>query len=265
MRLRGARRHGTCKKNVMKALGRKRPAHAIAAALPGARPGYLPDRMQPQLPARASSVPVGDQWLHEKKLEGSRLLARVTAGGVQLFDAEHRWRLPPLERALTRLPVGAALLDGQLVAFEADGTASIRQMRETVAAGKLNRLCYHAFDLLHLDGYDLSDVELRGRKHVLQQLLCASSPAVRGAVRYTSHFEGNGTALFEEICRLGLPGMVSKLGTARYRSGVSSDWLDVACAIPAARDLCEPTRVLPRLVSRGLLRSQRRPAGHDRT
>jgi bifunctional non-homologous end joining protein LigD len=225
-----------------------------AATLARARRGALPETIELQLPTRAPHVPLGCQWLHESKLEGFRLLARVAPQGVRLFDGERRWRVPPLERALLRLPVESALLDGQIVALEADGTSSVAQLRRAVAAGKLGRLVYHAFDLLHVDGFSLFDVELVERKRALQMLI-ASAPH-RGPLRYVPHIEGHGDELYADICRLGLAGIVSKLRSARYRSGPSTEWLDVEPRAELATPAVRWTIDRPRLASLGRLRAR---------
>jgi bifunctional non-homologous end joining protein LigD len=228
------------------------------ASLPGTRPGRLPKTLELQLPERAASVPPGNQWLHEKKLEGYRLLARVADDGVRLFDGDRGWRLPPLERALARLPVKAALFDGQLATLQADGTSSLGQFRRAVAAGQLSRLVFHAFDLLHLDGYDLTDVELAQRKRALRAVVTkGGAVSNRGPLRYLHHFEGNGTELYADVCRLGLAGLVSRLRTSRYRGGRSAEWLEIDCRDRAAVASDTPTQALarPRLASLGKLRT----------
>jgi bifunctional non-homologous end joining protein LigD len=202
------------------------------AVLANARVGELPDEVDPELPTRAEAPPTGDAWLHETKFDGYRLFARLEGRDVRLFGGDHRdWRLPALEKALGRLAADSALLDGQLVALQADGTSSFRHLEEAVARGRTAQLVYESFDLLYLDGYDLTQVELAMRKRALKTLLTGGGVIPnRGAIRYVHHFDGNGAELFDEICRLGLVGIVCKLRTSRYRSGPSSDWLEVQCA-----------------------------------
>ena len=228
------------------------------ASLPGSRPGRLPETLELQLPERAASVPPGNQWLHETRLEGYRLLARVAHVGVRLSDGERSWRLPPLERALARLPVKAALFDGQLATLQADGTSSLGQFRRAVAAGQLGRLVFHAFDLLHLDGYDLTGVELAQRKRALHAIVTkGGAVSNRGPLRYLHHFEGNGAELYADVCRLGLAGLVSRLRTSRYRGGKSAEWLEIDCRDRAAvaSDAAPHALVRPRLASLGKLRT----------
>jgi bifunctional non-homologous end joining protein LigD len=242
------------------------------AAIANARPSELPDDLAPQLARPADSVPSGKMWLHEMQREGVRMLARVEATGVRFLGNDvEAWHLPTLERVLANIAADAFLLDGQLVALQADGTSSLRELRRAIASGRTAPLVYGSFDLLYLDGFDLTNVELAIRKELLKTLLTLDATAEnRGALRYVHHFEGNGAELYTEICRLDLSGIVSKLRTSRYRSGPSTDWLEVR-----ARSASERRRSgssipglagidRPRLVARGIVRARRSSHGnHD--
>src|SRR5262249_19600159 len=87
-------------------------------------------------------------------------------------------------------------------------------------------LVYFAFDLLHLDGYDLTGVPLETRKELLRGLLPSSGDT---PLRYSEHVVGSGAAFLAEACRLGLEGIVSKRRDAPYRPGRGRDWLKVKC------------------------------------
>ena len=244
------------------------------AAVAHARPALLPDNFAPQLALPADSVPSGRVWLYETRHEGVRMLARVEGAGVRfLGGAAEQCRLPGLENELANIAAETVLLDGQLLALQPDGTSSLRKLQDLVAAGRTAPLVYGSFDLLYLDGYDLTDVELATRKQLLRGLLtCENTAAHRGSLRYVHHFEGDGQALYTEICRLSLPGMVCKRRTSRYRSGPSAEWLEVR-AKAAFRARGEGSSIPglgandhPRLVARGIVRSHRKGTGtnlHD--
>ena len=239
------------------------------AAIVDARLADLPDDFAPQLALPAELVPSDEMWLHEMQREGVRMLARVDAARVRfLGNGIEEWRLPALERVLGSITADTFLLDGQLVAPQADGTSSLRELRRAVATGRTTRLVYGSFDILHLDGFDLTDVELEVRKQVLKSLLNVDS---RSVVRYVHHFAGNGAELYADICRLSLAGIVSKLRTSRYRSGPSTDWLEIR-AQSASMGLHPGSSIpglsgidRPRLVARGTVRSRRSPAGTTHT
>jgi bifunctional non-homologous end joining protein LigD len=86
---------------------------------------------------------------------------------------------------------------------------------------------YYAFDLLYLDGYDVSMAPLEMRKATLKRVLDAMPQ--HGPVRYSDHVVGGGQAFYEAACRLGLEGMIAKRKAAPYRGGRGGDWLKVKC------------------------------------
>jgi bifunctional non-homologous end joining protein LigD len=240
------------------------------AAIAHARRAVLPDDFAPQLTLRADSVPSGKIWLHEMQHEGIRMLARIEPAHVRFLRCaiEEECRLPTLERVLANIAAETVLLDGQLLAPQPDGTSSLRKLQEAVATGRTASLVYGSFDLLYLDGYDLTDVELAIRKQLLRGLLTLDNTAEnRGTLRYVHHFEGHGEELYAEICRLSLPGLVCKVRTSRYRSGPSTEWLEVRAkrasqgrrfgsSVPGLAGIDRP-----RLVARGTVRSCRKGAG----
>ncbi|HEX6993464.1 MAG TPA: DNA ligase D [Gammaproteobacteria bacterium] len=203
------------------------------STLPGARAAPIPRRLEPELATRSSTAPSGDGWLHEIKFDGYRLIARVEGRGVRLFSRNGKdWtgRFPALVDALADLDIDQALFDGELVALQADGTSSFRQLQEALAANRTDGLIYEVFDLPYLSGHDLTDVELETRKRVLKELLGSRGLlSHRGPIRYVQHFEGKGEALFDEVCQLGLEGIMSKRRDSAYRSGRSTDWLKIKC------------------------------------
>ena len=202
-------------------------------SLEGVQRGSMPRLIDPQLATRSPAAPTGDGWIHEIKFDGYRLLARVEASDVRLFSRNGKdWsaRFPMLTSALADLEIGEAVLDGELVALQSDGTSSFRQLQEALAAKRTTNLIYEVFDLLYLDGYDLGNVELETRKQILRDLLASRDVlSHRGPIRYVHHFEGKGEELFSEVCQLGLEGIMSKRRTSRYRSGRTTDWLKVKC------------------------------------
>lgn len=209
------------------------------AALANARPAVLPEAPDPEVAPVADGVPTGDTWLYEIKLDGYRMAARADRGRVEFVDRyRQRWHLRALERAIASLAAETAVFDGELVALQPDGTTSFRALQDAVARGWTADLVYEAFDLLYLNGYDLTAVDVASRKRALKSLLTAGGAMPnRGRVRYVHHFDGNGAELYEEVCRLGLAGIVCKLRTAPYRSGASANWIEVRTA---QRVLTEP-------------------------
>jgi bifunctional non-homologous end joining protein LigD len=85
-------------------------------------------------------------------------------------------------------------------------------------------LFYYAFDLLHLDGWDLRRCALRDRERLLEAL-----DGWGEHLRYAAHIDGNAAALYQEASRLKLEGIICKRTAARYRAGRNAAWLKVKC------------------------------------
>lgn len=209
-----------------------RTANSKAAATkdppaPGARRGKLPASQAPQLCAIAEDPPEGDNWISEIKFDGYRLLAWHDHGKVRLVTRNGLdWtdRLPAVARAVARLDVEAALLDGELVALDKDGISSFPALQAALSAGKDNTLLFYLFDLLHLNGWDLRPCRLLDRKQALEGL-----DAWQGMLRYSDHHRGDTAAMRRQACQMKLEGIVCKQVDAPYQPGRGRGWLKVKC------------------------------------
>lgn len=199
----------------------------------GKRPGKkstLPTDPRPQLATLHGEAPEGDGWLHEIKYDGYRLLVRVEDGTATVLTRRGKdWsdRFPGVAEAAAALPVDAALLDGEAVIVLGDGSTDFQALQEALgkASRGRDRLAFYAFDLLHLDGRDLTAVPLSERKEALRGILeDAPEP-----LRYSDHVVGSGPAFFRKACEMALEGIVSKRADARYRPGRGRDWIKVKC------------------------------------
>jgi bifunctional non-homologous end joining protein LigD len=201
------------------------------AAIEGAVRRELPDALSPQLATLAAEVPGGEHWLHEVKFDGYRLLARVAAGRASLFTRHgHDWteRFAPVASAVAELPAREAWLDGEVVALLPSGVSSFGALQRALSEGRQRELVYYLFDLLYLDGYDLRQAPLAARKEALAGLVRAAPGAGR-VVRVSEHWNDDGGALYEQACKLGLEGVVSKRADRAYAATRSRDWLKVKC------------------------------------
>ena len=188
----------------------------------------LPAWIAPQLATLVAAPPPGDAWVHEIKLDGYRILLRVARGRVRLLTRNRQdWteRFPAVVEAAARLPVKEALLDGEIVVFDAAGVSSFQALQQAVGRGAGRSLVYVAFDLLFLDGRDLRPEPLLARKKELARLL----EGRRGALRYSEHFDEPGQKVYERACRMALEGIVSKRKQAPYTAGRGQAWLKVKC------------------------------------
>jgi bifunctional non-homologous end joining protein LigD len=194
------------------------------------RRGGLPDFVPPSLATLHSAPPDGAGWIHEIKFDGYRIEARLNHGKVRLLtrkqlDWTHRFER--IATAVAAVPAQTALLDGELVVEGENGISSFSLLQTDLKDGRENRFVYWIFDLLHLDGQDLTNEPLTVRKAALRRLLRGQSR--NGALRYTEDFEERGSAIFTHACELGLEGIVSKLRDAPYHSGRSESFIKTKC------------------------------------
>lgn len=207
----------------------KKPAPPQLPESVGATTKPMPAFIQPQLATLVDRMPPGDDWIHEIKYDGYRILARIDRGTVTLFTRnENDWtaQLPSLVQALKKLPVQQAWLDGEIARMDADGKTSFGALQDTLSRGADQELDYYVFDLMFFEGHDLRPVPLIERKKLLQTLIAAGNLPT---VRYSDHIDGAGEPFHVHACKLALEGVISKRPGEPYRSRRSRDWVKVKC------------------------------------
>ena len=160
-------------------------------------------------------------WVHEIKHDGFRLQIRVRGQRVSLYTMTGvNWteRYPWIVEDMARLTVSHAVIDAQCVC---DGDNGVTDFERPMARVYDASAYAYAFHLLAIDGDDLRAQPLSERKAALAKLLRRS----KSGIRYSEHLTGDGTAIFEHACKLGLEGIVSKRINASYRSGKAKTWL----------------------------------------
>ena len=205
---------------------RKRNWRDLAQSLEGAR--RLRDRAlpAPQLATLRQAPPPGDDWLHELKWDGYRLLARLEGGKAKLRSRKNLdWTAdyPEIVSALEALGIGDADLDGELIALDAKGRDDFSALQHTIAGSANATLRYVLFDMPSLEGVDLSRTRLIDRKDLLESLLQGSDPILA----YSQHIVGHGEEVFAASARQGMEGIISKDVSGHYHSARSSSWLKV--------------------------------------
>lgn len=197
----------------------RRGRRKVAADAP---PGFRPV----QLATLVDDVPRGDQWLHEVKYDGYRALLAVGGGAARVYTRSGLdWseRFPGIVRAARALPVPSALIDGEVVAFK-QGRPDFSTLQQVLREGG-EGLTYFAFDLLALDGEDMTRLPNVQRKERLRPLVEGAGDAIR----YAEHVLGNGARLLGTLCHEDYEGVVSKRVDAPYRGERTRDWLKSKC------------------------------------
>ncbi len=201
----------------------------------GARPRRLDAaRVKPML-ARSGEPFSDPAWVYEIKYDGYRLIVAARDGEVRLYSRNGHdltATFPEVAQAVARLPFEHVILDGEVVVHDAGGLPNFGLLQKR---GLLSRRAdvqraalelpatFYAFDLPGFGDFDLRERPLLERKRVLQQALPAAGP-----IRYCEHIEERGEAMFEQVHRLGLEGLLAKRADSHYRSGRSAEWLKIA-------------------------------------
>src|SRR5262249_47019585 len=153
-------------------------------------------------------------------------IERGTARLITRNGLDWTAKFPELALAFARLPVDAALIDGELVCLTSDGTTSFSGLQDAISSGKTGALNFFAFDLLYHDGWDLTGAALEDRKAALSEII---PPQAQGILRYSDHQAGQGPAVVRQASSLGLEGIVSKRREAPYRPGRGAAWFKIKC------------------------------------
>jgi bifunctional non-homologous end joining protein LigD len=164
------------------------------------------------------------------KFDGYRVLCRIEHGSVRLRSrtgADWTDRLPGVARAAARLRARTTMLDGEVAIVMPNGVTSFNALQNALGGESGDEPVYFVFDLLHIDGYDLTGSRLEARKQALHALLASRGSAP--TLRYSDHVVGNGDAFLRQACRMGLEGVVSKRRDAPCESGRGRSWLKTKC------------------------------------
>ena len=184
-----------------------------------------------QLATLVDAPPEGEHWVHETKLDGYRLLGFVSGGTARLRTRNGKdWtgKFPSLSTALETLKVKDAVLDMEAVLLDVQGKSTFQSLQAALGeGGDPKQIVAYVFDLLYLDGKDLTELPLTERKENLQKLLKASKQDT--PLLYNRHVTGKGAEMFAKACENGLEGIISKEGNAPYRPGRQKSWLKIKC------------------------------------
>lgn len=184
-----------------------------------------------QLATLVDAPPEGDNWLHEVKFDGYRLLGFLSDGEVRLRTRNGLdWtsKFPLIASALAGLRAKNAVLDMEAVVLDEQGRSGFQALQAALGeGGRRDRILAYAFDLLDLDGENLTRLKLTERKNKLAKLLDKSKPGP--SLRLSDHVTGGGADMLAKACKLGLEGIVSKRADAPYTTGRDKNWLKAKC------------------------------------
>jgi DNA ligase D-like protein (predicted ligase) len=185
-----------------------------------------PAWIKPQLAKLVENAPDGPDWLHELKLDGYRMHARLDEGRAQILTRRgNDWtdKYPVIAKSIAGLPAQNAYLDGELCGVLADGRTAFNLIQNATDIGE-GSLVFFLYDLLFLDGENLTALPLLDRKARLASLLNGAPDSLR----FNDHQIGHGAAFHRLACEHGLEGIVSKRTNGRYEPDRRT-WLKIKC------------------------------------
>jgi bifunctional non-homologous end joining protein LigD len=193
----------------------------------------MPQRIEPCLALLRPTVPTIGDWLFEIKWDGYRLAVHIDQKDLRIITrGGHDWthRFPAIAAAARELNVQKAILDGEAVVLDGSGRSDFGALQTSLGGRGGKRVSTEsilmAFDLLYLEGHDLTGSDLSLRRHLLEDLVV---PRAEGAIRLSEEVEADGAQFLEHACRVGLEGIIAKQSHQPYRSGRTGDWLKIKC------------------------------------
>jgi bifunctional non-homologous end joining protein LigD len=194
-----------------------------------------PEFRPPQLATLVDAVPTGNAWMHEIKFDGYRALIAAAGEKVVVYTRSGKdWtdKFVPLAERFRAMDLPPCLIDGEIVAYGEDGNPDFSSLQNVLKRGHgsqkdSDKLSFHAFDLLELEGKDLADLPNIERKERLEALLATAHPPIHVA----DHVIGAGEKLYRAMCEAGQEGIISKKIDAKYTSTRSKAWVKVKCTL----------------------------------
>lgn len=192
----------------------------------------MPARIEPCLALLVSKPPVGSEWIFEVKWDGYRLAVHKEPGGVRVITrGGHDWteRFPAIAESAGGMDVETMILDGEAVVLDEQGRSDFGALQQALGGrgGKrrAGEALFYAFDLLYLNGHDLTRMPLHDRRAMLEAICHVPG----GIIRLSEEIGDDGAELLKVACGLGLEGIIGKNENKPYRPGRLGDWVKVKC------------------------------------
>jgi bifunctional non-homologous end joining protein LigD len=195
----------------------------------------VPRDVQPMLATLTEKPFDSPDWIFELKLDGMRAITIKDGDRLDMRTRNERPltdRFPTLAAALKDLPADSVVLDGEIVALDENGYSHfeliqprihLSRKRDIAEADERIPVYYYAFDILYLNGFDLTRFPLEDRKAVLRKLVENDG----GWLRYSDHIEQRGIDFFKAVSQRQLEGIVAKQRKSPYQQMRSRHWLKI--------------------------------------
>lgn len=188
----------------------------------------FPESITPQLATLADTPPNGEEWIHEVKFDGYRIIAFKKNKHVRLMSRNNiEWtkKFPNVVEALQELPMQQVILDGEIILLDDNHRSSFQLLQNAMQEDKKYPFIFYLFDVLYYNKWSLKQLPLLQRKEILEHILPKDHPILK----YSDHIVGHGKAVFEKSCKAGLEGIISKQGSSTYLEKRTKTWLKLKC------------------------------------
>jgi bifunctional non-homologous end joining protein LigD len=183
-------------------------------------------------PMKATLVaepPTRGEWLYELKFDGYRVVALKSGQSVRLMsrnEKEFTARYSEITEAVADLNVREAILDGEIVALDREGRPSFQLLQALEIGSARPKLAFYLFDLLRLNGKNLTKRPLIERREHLHRILDETADPIR----FSATIKGDPQRLLDEVRRRGLEGLIGKEAHSEYEPGRRSrSWIKLKC------------------------------------
>ncbi|HSU55752.1 MAG TPA: non-homologous end-joining DNA ligase, partial [Candidatus Dormibacteraeota bacterium] len=178
-----------------------------------------PAFIEPMKAALAEKLPQGSDWLYEIKFDGVRALAIKNQKQLSLLSRAANdlgVKYPEIVQALAKVPARQMILDGEVVAVDELGRSSFQLLQSSHMPGQTRPpLFYYVFDLLNLNGRDLTNAPLTERKQLAERLVKGASPLIR----FSGSIKADSPRVIAEMKARGLEGLIAKKRNSLYEPG----------------------------------------------
>lgn len=198
-----------------------------------ARKSSQPNTLKPMLAVISEERFSHINWIFERKLDGERCLAFRKGKSVRIMSRNGKklnGTYPEIVDALLKLDPDDFIIDGEIVAFDGKITSFTRlqnrmHIEDSAEARKSGvRVYYYLFDMIHINGFDISGLQLKNRKSILKQAFSFKDP-----LRWLPHRNEKGEAFYREACKKGWEGVIAKRSDSKYIQSRSRKWLKFKC------------------------------------
>ncbi len=188
----------------------------------------FPLTLAPQLATLTNKPPEGDDWLHEIKWDGYRMIVFKKGKNVRIVSRNNKdWtaEFQNIADEVRLLPIANLVIDGEMVIFDENERSNFQLMQNSIDLHHNSGFLYYVFDLIYYDFWDIRSLPLIKRKALLKTLVSNKTPSIK----YSDHIFGEGSEVFKQSCAYNLEGIISKLAQSEYQTKRSKNWLKVKC------------------------------------